>query len=268
MVRFYAQIVRGGFELFFQSTAKWRNILLIVVCLVLSIASFVGDRSGKRMMEAWIGLQPWYGLIPLGLLLLYGLLRANYNEFRRITEQVRIRDARIQALEGCVSRKLEIVFDEERFRSCRMEWVDSASSTGRILATEIRVRLFRVAVVNTSSVTIDGVRLKLLSFTLQNAPFLPLEMRFMNDETDDFRMSREGAVLSPGEFQLVDIVQKSQDSTEMVLRYAARALPNMIPTREYLLNLVAVGRDVPPVEAQYRIGPDDNGLLFFGRPIE
>lgn len=81
MFRFYAQVVKRGFDLFFQSTAKWRNIVLVVVCVALSVVPFFSQQSGKRMMEAWIGLPAWVGLIPLVVLLIYGFLRANYNEF-------------------------------------------------------------------------------------------------------------------------------------------------------------------------------------------
>ena len=252
MLRFYARLINRAFRVFFESTDRWQNILGLALYL-LGLLTIINQQLVKLVTDTWQGIPYWIGFIVLATLFTYGFLKANYDEFCRFEEQV-------AGLQDRLEPQLELVFDVDRFPSSRMEWIDP------IRPGNVTVRLYRVAVRNVSMATIDDVKVSVEDFHPQGARFLPIELRFMHDHSEDGQLSRQGFTLNPDEVRFADVASKqltTHPHSEIQLRYAVPNVPNTIPPRRYTLRLRATGRNVPSYPTQFIMDVDENGGLIF-----
>ena len=127
-------------------------------------------------------------------------------------------------------------------------------------------RLVRVGLVNTGTMTVEGVRVLLIGLEPQGIPFGPIPMLEMHDA--DGQISREGFPVNPGPgpSRFVCVVgkpDKGANSDEIRLYYAVSDRANIIPSRNYRLTLSAEGRDVSAVRRDFVVGVAENGVLHF-----
>jgi hypothetical protein len=84
MAKFYRSVAISALREFWTATD---NVLASVA--VLSFFLILFNRTlGEKIMTAWNGLSPWWSLIPIGMLVIYRLLRANYQKFAALEERL------------------------------------------------------------------------------------------------------------------------------------------------------------------------------------
>ena len=80
MWAFYRGILRSIPGLLFSATALW----LKVIAVFLFFLSLANRPLADRMNLAWHGISPWWSILPIGVLLLWSLLVANYKRFQQL----------------------------------------------------------------------------------------------------------------------------------------------------------------------------------------
>ncbi|MFY9560489.1 MAG: hypothetical protein WAQ52_09675 [Terriglobales bacterium] len=80
MWNFYKKVIVSAFLEFWTAT----DDVLTGIAIVSFIAILLSRRYGERLVATWNGISPWWSLIPIGLLVLYRLLLANYVQFSRV----------------------------------------------------------------------------------------------------------------------------------------------------------------------------------------
>jgi len=83
MIRFYISYISEAIKLLF---AGW-TIVFTVLGMSSAVAISINQTVVKNYMENVEGISPLYAFIPAGLVVLYGLLRANYNRFKKIEQE-------------------------------------------------------------------------------------------------------------------------------------------------------------------------------------
>lgn len=83
VLRFYGRLLRRTPVLLFVATD--RVVTFVAVVLTLMVAT---NREWAGWLElTWATISPTWALLPIGLVLLYGLLRANYEEHQKAVER-------------------------------------------------------------------------------------------------------------------------------------------------------------------------------------
>lgn len=84
MAEFYRGVAVSAAREFWTATD---NVLAAVA--VLSFLLLLFNRNlGEKIMTAWNGLSPWWSLIPIGMLVIYRLLQANYQKFAALEDKL------------------------------------------------------------------------------------------------------------------------------------------------------------------------------------
>jgi hypothetical protein len=84
MARFYRTVAVSAVGEFWTATDKVLSVVAVLSFLLLLL-----NRSlGEKVVTAWDGLSPWWSLIPIGMLVIYRLLRANYQKFAALEEKL------------------------------------------------------------------------------------------------------------------------------------------------------------------------------------
>src|SRR5437867_3899899 len=83
MLAFYWALIRRIPGILFQATNNWLVTATIITFLIGVVIS-VNRIIGKRFMTSWQGISQWWALLPIGILLLYGIMKANYERVRQL----------------------------------------------------------------------------------------------------------------------------------------------------------------------------------------
>ena len=235
--------------------------LRTVIVIVLTLLASFNRELGSRVAVVWGGFSSWFAVVPVGLLVLYELLKANYAAFQKAEENNAVLEARLQP-------RLQIVFDPNKYLACLQEerWIDSG--------TTVIQRLFRVGLVNMSeSVTIDDVEAFLSDLEgldrPQHTAFLPVPLLKMGDIPGVIRPQQDLFFrLNPGPTPSVflGIAWKrsaGNGSEHIQLQYAGGQTNLLDPSNRYRLKIMVKSRNAPQVEASFLMYVDANGVLQF-----
>jgi len=77
MWRFYWVLVRGIPKALFNAV----DLILSVSAVVLFLAAIFNRRLGERLVMSYHAVSPWWSLVPVGAILIYGMMRSNYENF-------------------------------------------------------------------------------------------------------------------------------------------------------------------------------------------
>src|SRR5437899_1029762 len=98
MAKFYRGVAISAFKEFWTAT----DDIIAAIAVISFFAILLSRKYGEKLVTAWNGVSPWWSLIPIGLLLIYRLLRANYEKFIALEKNI----AR-QATAGEVKKRIE-----------------------------------------------------------------------------------------------------------------------------------------------------------------
>jgi hypothetical protein len=85
MFKFYYRIFRSA-------VSEWRGMsskVAGIIAAALAIAAYFSPELAKKSSQAWNGASRWWTAAPIGLFVLYRLLRANYQEFHTLEQQLK-----------------------------------------------------------------------------------------------------------------------------------------------------------------------------------
>ncbi len=134
-----------------------------------------------------------------------------------------------------------------------------------------RYHLFRIGVRNNlTDRSIEDFRLELNSIAPGIITFLPVPLIRMHDS----KLPREEAIaksynVNPGQtlyFDVVALIEPAVDGSNIELRFSTLDLPNGVPVGNYVIQLLATGRNVQASTCDVRVAVDDNGSLLFTEP--
>jgi hypothetical protein len=80
MWRFYWTLIRTIPKLLWTAADLWVSI----VAAVLFFTALFNQKLEEKLMISWHALSPWWSALPVGLFLLYRLMRSNYEHYRQM----------------------------------------------------------------------------------------------------------------------------------------------------------------------------------------
>ena len=80
MWRFYWTLLREMPKLLWTAADLWVSI----TAAVLFFIALFNQKLEEKLMISWHALSPWWSVLPVGLFLLYGLMRSNYEHYKRM----------------------------------------------------------------------------------------------------------------------------------------------------------------------------------------
>jgi len=83
MRRFYLSVLRSAVKEFWTATDE----VLTAAAILAFFAILVSRQYGEKIVRAWNGISPWWSAIPIALLVIYRLLRANYEKFHEVEKE-------------------------------------------------------------------------------------------------------------------------------------------------------------------------------------
>jgi hypothetical protein len=118
MLRFYLRFLWNVWKLVTESTSRVNRIVAGVTAILATVGPLIAPwvapwlaGHGKPDLAAWLAWVPsWWSVVPITLLVLYGLLKANY-ELHAKTEAERDALATTLAAKEASGPKLGVVFD-------------------------------------------------------------------------------------------------------------------------------------------------------------
>jgi hypothetical protein len=105
--KFYRSIVRSAVREFWTATDEVLTAIAIISFLII----LVNRKFGEYLVTAWNGISPWWSTIPVALLVLYRLLRANYEQFAKMKKERDDTVAKLEAKTGIPPYHPKIVID-------------------------------------------------------------------------------------------------------------------------------------------------------------
>jgi hypothetical protein len=93
MWKFYKALIRPAAKEFWTATDE----VLTAIAILLFILLLLNRKLGEHAMTAWNGISAWWSAIPVGVIVLYRLLRANYEQFAKVKQE---RDDALNQLSG------------------------------------------------------------------------------------------------------------------------------------------------------------------------
>jgi hypothetical protein len=104
MARYYWRLLRLAPGLAAKAgngALGWIGVVVIVLFLV--------NRELGKAVASWDGVSPWWALAPFGTLLLFGLLRANHQEFAALEKTANTASQELTAIRSVASDEAEKV---------------------------------------------------------------------------------------------------------------------------------------------------------------
>ena len=99
--RFYWSLVCRIPALIFSATARVGTLSVMVVFIIVVL-----NRQWARfVMQNWMGFSPWWALIPVGALFIWALLKANFEKFQAVQDEVERLNHDIAQLQARLSPK-------------------------------------------------------------------------------------------------------------------------------------------------------------------
>lgn len=242
------------------------DAVLAVATVALFVISITKREIIPVLNQVAGEISPWWALIPIIFLIIYRLLRVNYNNFQVLQQATTQQLQKIALLEDRLTPKIQIVFGTGAP-------YESTRSFENV--TEIE-RLFRVEVENTSGITVHGVTLKLgpihridveLFKDIRYTPITNYPERELQQENDhNYPASRKVEALPPKSNEAFRVVRKREPEGkdtghELILCYADN--PEKIPGARYEFTLSAYCEEGPSCIRTFMASIDDAGRLFF-----
>ena len=84
MVRFYLSYLPEAIRLLFSGWSRWAT----AIGIALTLFSGINQPVGKLIADTYSGFSPLFALIPVGILVAYGLLHANYVRFQALRNRL------------------------------------------------------------------------------------------------------------------------------------------------------------------------------------
>lgn len=261
--------------------------VLLVIGAAVTLAGYVLD----ALQLASLGIPPW-GWQVIGALIFFAAVAAILlDHYRRTEVQARRIEAHARSIEWLQQRWWELARGDglnggrsvpsstpeaQRMSPLEIAFGEAQAFRERTIVhlgprvpewfTVSPYVLHRVGVRNAGPNTVDDVRLMLVDFQPQGAPFLPIPLRFMHDDSPDGRISQRGVTLHPGEIRHVDVVRLAEfgpGSEEIEIRYAVPGAPNLIPRGRYTFTVMVAGRNVEPDTRRFIVSVDHENMLHF-----
>lgn len=114
MLRFYGLLAIRAVEVFYKAADHLTTAISIGVFLFSFVILF-NESAGKAIVSTWDGISPWWSLLPLGLLFLYGLARANYQQFQQLESRLTAAQSEITS-QALINSQLQEKLDERERR--------------------------------------------------------------------------------------------------------------------------------------------------------
>ncbi|HEV8131275.1 MAG TPA: hypothetical protein VGQ81_08475 [Acidobacteriota bacterium] len=83
MWKFYRALIRPAAKEFWTATDE----VLTGIAILFFIILLLNRKLGEHVMTAWNGISAWWSAIPIALIVLYRLLRANYEQFAAMKQE-------------------------------------------------------------------------------------------------------------------------------------------------------------------------------------
>src|SRR5438552_2616380 len=94
MWKFYRAVIRSAVKEFWTAT----DDVLTGIAILSFLAILFSRTWGTYLLTTWNGISAWWSVIPIALLVLYRLLRANYEQFAKVeSEAQQLRQQVIEA---------------------------------------------------------------------------------------------------------------------------------------------------------------------------
>jgi hypothetical protein len=106
MWKFYKRVIGSAFTEVWNATDK----TLASVAVALFLVGLFNREAVKRLTTTWDGVSRWWGIVPIGVLVLYRLLRDNYEKFSSLESEVSKLRVKLDQLMW-PSNRPQIVFD-------------------------------------------------------------------------------------------------------------------------------------------------------------
>lgn len=84
MLRFYGSLSLRAIILLFNETDR----VLTAVTVLAFLVAFFNREAGKAVTTAWEGFDPWWAVAPVAFLVVYGLMKANYERFTMLEDRL------------------------------------------------------------------------------------------------------------------------------------------------------------------------------------
>lgn len=211
--------------------------------IVFSAAAFFG--------LSLAGISPWWSFLGIGGLVLFLLLRVNYNRHMDLKQKVTECQQEILLLKEQLAPKLEILFG-----------VGESFEEERTVQRDLKWRVCRIKVINTSrGKMIENVRVQMETTKGFHVSFLPIGLREMFGRPSPFR-------LNPGESMFFNVAEKIENpiakTDEICLAYEAknRWNWNRITKGRYTIGVLATGDNVPPCQKSFVIEVNEQDRLL------
>ena len=80
MWRFYWTLTREIPQALWTAADLWVSI----IAAVLFFVALFNQKLEEKFMISWHALSPWWSVLPVGMFLLYGLMRSNYEHYKQM----------------------------------------------------------------------------------------------------------------------------------------------------------------------------------------
>jgi hypothetical protein len=84
MWQFYRSVVRSAFKEFWTATDQ----VLTAIAVLTFFGVLANRKYAEKLVTAWNGISPWWSVIPIALLVVYRLLRANYEKYAGVKREL------------------------------------------------------------------------------------------------------------------------------------------------------------------------------------
>ena len=95
MWKFYRAVIRSAVKEFWTAT----DDVLTGIAILSFLAILFSRTWGTYLLTTWNGISAWWSVIPIALLVLYRLLRANYEQFAKVESEAQ----QLQVIEAKMS---------------------------------------------------------------------------------------------------------------------------------------------------------------------
>lgn len=109
MWRFYWTLTRGIPKALWNAADLWVSI---TAAAVFFIALF-NQKLEEKLMISWHAVSPWWSVLPVGVFLLYALMRSNYKHYRQMESNFNNRIATLNSeVDDLKKTKIDLAKDK------------------------------------------------------------------------------------------------------------------------------------------------------------
>lgn len=251
------------------------KVLAIIGVIAFALLLFNKPAAGKLM--DWDGISPWYAVVPIGILWLYSLLRANYDEFlvtqqgaldaERTASQLRSELELMKAAQPIIALGDPVDFPNETLERTHMvndpSWSSSVSNPPqtRVPLPNVPVLLFRIPVHN-SGASAPSVCVKLIETSPPMQGGLPTPTLHLagDNPQDHVSYSRSGGFHLPRDAtEHIDVIAMEKTAPHKCFIWSIAspdAVQEMSLNGVYTFTIQAFAGNSPSEPRQYGVEAD------------